>query len=111
MIGLATATVSVLRGTQTSAFGDEVDADTIVQTGVPIGIMPARQAATRSASDRSQEVEYSRGRVSAGTDIRMGDRLQDEGSAYIYVVTGTHQAVNQILTQDLALDLERVPTD
>jgi hypothetical protein len=39
----------------------------------------------------------------------VGDRLQDERSSAIYLVTGSHQAANPILAQDLALDLTRTP--
>lgn len=109
MIALASTTVAVLRGSTTSAYGDEQDADTSVATGVPLGLTPASQASTRSADARPQEVEFFRGRAPAGTDIRVGDRLQDERSSAIYLVTGSHQAANPILAQDLALDLTRTP--
>src|SRR6188508_1289802 len=102
MISLATTTCSVLRGTSTSAYGDDVDADTAVQVGVPLAVMPASQASTRSADARPQEVETYRGRVPAGTDIRVSDRLRDEQAPTVYyLVTGSHQAANPILAQDV----------
>jgi hypothetical protein len=108
---LGTTTASVLRGTTTSAYGDDVDADTVVQVGVPLAVMVASQASTRSADARAQEVEFFRGRVPAGTDIRVSDRLRDERNpALVYLVTGSHQAPNPILAQDVALDLTRTPT-
>lgn len=110
MIALATTTVSVLRGTSTTAFGDEVDAATVVQTGVPMAIMAQSQSSTRAVDQRTQEVETFRGRAPKGTAIYTGDRVQDERSGEIYTVTGSHQAANPVLGQDLAVDLTRVPT-
>jgi hypothetical protein len=107
---MATGTVSVLRGSATTVFGDESDSGTVVATGVPVSILPASQRSTRSADARPQEVEYLRARTPAGTDIRVGDQLRDESSLALYVVTGSHQAANPILRQDLAVDLTRVPT-
>jgi hypothetical protein len=111
VIALATTTVTVLRGVTTSAYGDEQDADTSVATGIPLGLMVASQAGTRSADARPQEVETFRGRMPAGTDIRVGDRLRDErDTSLVYLVTGSHQAPNPILAQDVAVDLTRTPT-
>jgi hypothetical protein len=109
MIGLATTTASILRGSTTNVFGDEVDAATVVQSGLQLALMPVRQAGTRSADARPQEVEYFRGRMPAGTDVRVGDRLQDAAGA-VYLVTGSHQAANPVLAQDVAVDLTRTPT-
>jgi NADPH-dependent glutamate synthase beta subunit-like oxidoreductase len=110
VIALATGTVSVLRGSSTTVFGDEADVGTVVAVGVPFAIMPASQRSTRSVDARPQEVEYFRGRGPAGTDVRVGDQLRDEVSLALYIVTGSHQAANPILRQDLAVDLTRVPT-
>lgn len=110
MIGLATTTASVLRGSTTSVYGDEQDAATVVASGLQLGLMPAGQSGTRSADARPQEVERFRGRMPYGSDVRVGDRLQDERSGLIYLVTGSHQAANPVLAQDLAVDLTRTPT-
>lgn len=110
MIALATTTVSVLRGTETTVFGDEADSTTVVQSGVPMAIMAQSQASTRAVDQRAQEVEYCRGRAPKGTDIRVGDRIKDERSLEIYTVTGAHQAGNPVIGQDLAVDLTRVPS-
>jgi hypothetical protein len=111
MIALPTTTASVLRGTATSAFGDDVDSDAVVQVGVPLAVMVASQASTRSADSRPQEVEFFRGRVPAGTDIRVNDKLRDERDVtQVYLVTGSHSSPNPIISMDVALDLTRTPT-
>lgn len=109
MIGLANTVASILRGSTTSVFGDEQDASTVVASGLQLGLMVVSQAGTRSADARPQEVEYFRGRMPSGTDVRVGDRLQTSDGA-IYLVTGSHQAPNPILAQDVAVDLTRTPT-
>jgi hypothetical protein len=111
MIAVATGLYSVLRGETTNTYGDAVDADVVVQAAIPVALMPASQAATRRADDRAQEVEYARGRVAWGTDIRVGDRLRsDADTTVVWAVTGSHTAENAWMSQDVGLDLERAPT-
>ncbi len=110
MIGLVTERVDILRGSTTNVYGDEVDSDVVVQSNVPFGVNPASQQSTDSADERAQEVEYLRGRLPAGTDVRVNDRLRGAKTGFIYLVTGSHQAINPIMAQDVAVELTRTPT-
>jgi hypothetical protein len=111
MIAMATGLFTVYRGETTNGFGDTVDLDVAQATGVPMAIMPATQASTRHANDRQQRVLYYRGRCASTVDVQLGDRLANEANTtVVYLVTNIHQALNPIMSQDTALDLERVPT-
>lgn len=107
MNATATTTVSVLRGTTTDDYGDPVDSNTAVATGIPASIIEQRQTVTTADDPNPRVVRTYTGRVSAGTDIRTGDRIKDERTTYVYIVDQFSQVSSPVLTNDLRLDLRR----
>lgn len=109
MKGPANATVSILRGTTTDAYGDTVDVATAVATGITASIIEQRHLSTNPVDGTVRQVRYVTGRVPAGTDVRVGDRLKDEATLVVYIVDGApHQPGNAMRTNDIRLDLRRI---
>lgn len=82
---IATGSVSVYRGASVDSYGDEVSSRVVVATGLPISI----HVSTLSKVDADSGKPYSVNYISAlvyGNDIRVGDRLRDEGADVKYVV-------------------------
>jgi len=110
MRAVATTTVTVYRGTTTNAFGDDVDNTTPLFTGKPMSIQEQRRATTRHADNRAQTVLYHTARCSPALDVRLDDRLLDERTGSIYLVTAASTVENTVTTNDRRLDLEKVST-
>lgn len=108
MRAVATTTCSILRGETTTTFGDTESADTVVANRIPFSILEQRRLTTRRADDRPNTVLYFTGRCSARVDVRQEDRLQDEATGNIYLVTAVSRVGNTITTNDTRCDLEMV---
>jgi hypothetical protein len=106
MIATPTTTVDVLRGTTTNAYGDEIDADTVVpgMTGLPASIIEQRQRPHQPKDSEDRIVRYFKGRMNRGLDVRKGDRLRD-ATGTVYIVENLYQQANPFWSQDLSFDL------
>lgn len=110
MIATPTTTVTVLRGTTTTAHGDTVDTAAAVagMTNLPASIVEQRQDVNGPQVGRNTEVRHYVGKLAQGTDVREGDRLRDDVTEHIYLVTAVISADPQVTPADLRLDLRRV---
>lgn len=108
MRSIATATVTIYRGESTDAFGDSVSASTAIADRIPFSIMEQSVKTTRRGDDRPQSVKYFRGRCSPAVDIRQEDRIKDEITGTIYLVTAVSNVASTVTTNDTRCDLERV---
>lgn len=108
MIARATTTVAVLRGSSTDALGDEIAGTTPVAEGIPASVLEdvGRRVTTDDDPDPRVVRSYV-ARLPAGTDIRAGDRLQDEATDVIYLIDSTSDQGNPIIQGDLILQLRR----
>lgn len=107
VIAVATTTVSVLRGTTTDPYGDVMDSDTPIVTGLPISIIEQRRKVFTADNPDPRTVRYITGRVGSGTDIRVNDRLKDERTGYVYAVDEIGDPMNPVIATDIQLDLKR----
>lgn len=105
MIATPTTTVDVLRGTTTDAYGDLVDTDTTVLTGLRASIIEQRQRPHQPRDGEDRNVRYFKGRVPRGTGVAKGDRLRDTTTGTVYVVESVYQQANPYWTQDQSMDL------
>jgi hypothetical protein len=110
MRAVATTTVTVLRGTSTDEFGDELDVDTAVYTGLPFSLIEQSRRIFDPATGTPRIVRTVYGRANAGTDLQTTDRLRDERSQAVYVINAVTQQTGVGGTPDLRVDLERVTT-
>lgn len=107
MIARATTTLSVLRGTSTDAFGDEVDSNTAVATGIPASLTEQTRRVTTRDDPTPRVIRYSVARVTAGTDITDQDRVMDERTGAVYIVDAVSSMNSAAVAADLRLDLRR----
>lgn len=108
MRSVANCTVSVLRGSETDDYGDTADTGNVVADRVPASILETVRRTTRRADDRAQTVLYFTGRVDPRVDVRQNDRLRDERTGAVYLVTSLSRVGNPVTVNDSRLDLERV---
>lgn len=102
---IANCEVSILRGTTTDEFGDPVESDVPVYTGIPASIREVASNETTMAEGMPRQVRYLVGRLPTGTDIQYEDRLRDEDNGRIYQVDGIDET-NQSAILDLGVRLE-----
>lgn len=107
MIAAATTTISVLRGTSTDGYGDDVDTDTAVRTGIPASLVEQTRRVTTRDDPTPRIVRYAVGRVTSGTDITDQDRVRDERTGAIYIVDAVSSMNSAAVAADLRLDLRR----
>ena len=106
---IANCRVSILRGTFKDPYGDPIESDTPVQTGVPMSILEVASNETTVAGGMPRQVRYLVGRAHPGTDIRHEDRLKDEDNGRVYFVDGIDEvSESAILDSGTRLELRRV---
>lgn len=84
---IPTTTVALLRGTTVDTFGDEIDVDVPITTGLPAAVTENAQRSYRRAEGRGGQVETFTVRLRPGTDVTEQDRLRDERTGAVYLVT------------------------
>lgn len=107
MLARATTRVSVLRGTTVDAFGDEQDASTVAASGIPASLIEQTRVATTRDDPTPRVIRYTVGRVPPGTDVTEDDRIKDEVTEEVYIVTAVSTNANPAMAQPLRLDLKR----
>lgn len=105
---LATTLISVLRGTATDRYGDEVDTDTVIASRIPASILEKPATGARPASGRKDTPRSYFLRVWRNVDIRQNDRVRDERTGWTYAVTTDAPATNPVGLASTRLDLQRV---
>lgn len=108
MYGLANCLISVLRGTNTNAWGDTVDNGTVVTSGIPAFIAVRSKSIYDGATQSSRVVQRIVGAVGSNVDVRDTDQIRDETNDVIYAVEAVTQPLGAGLTPDLELELTRV---
>lgn len=100
--------VSILRGTTTDAYGYPADLGKPVATGITAAITERTKQVTTPGDLRPRTVRSYAARLPARTDVRNGDRLQDERTGRIYIVDGIADPSSTVRTPDVQLDLRRI---
>lgn len=83
---VASTTVTVLRGTATDAYGDEVDVDTDVARRLPAVVTEQRQRTRQPSEGRGGTTETFTIRLRPTADVVEGDRLRDDRTDAVYQV-------------------------
>lgn len=107
MQAIATTKVSILRGTETDAFGDERDTNTPIATGIPASLTEQSRRVTTRENPTPRIVRYAVARVPARTDVTDQDRVRDERTGATYIVEATSSMANPAAVPDIRLDLRR----
>lgn len=83
----ANARVSILRGTETDTYGDEVDIQAVVQTGVLAAIEERSRRVYLPAEGGHRVVKSLSCRIGRQVALEKGDRIKDEATGTIYLIT------------------------
>lgn len=83
----ANTLVTILRGTETNAFADEIDSDVAAYTDVPAAILEAGRRVYLPAEGARRVVRGYTCRVGSGVDLRKDDRIRDQSTGQVYLVT------------------------
>jgi len=105
MYARATTTITILRGTDTDEWGDTVDNDTVVASGVRASIAEQKIYAQGEVTTQPRNLRYARLRVTKGTDIQVNDRIKDERLNQTWTITNISPYQNPVVGQDLRVDL------
>ena len=94
MIATATTTVSILRGDETNDYGDTVDSDTAIYTGIPAAIHEQNRRVFLPAEQAYRIVRFYTGRLPSNTDVVKNDRIKDERTGHVYLVVDLADSVS-----------------
>jgi len=109
--GLASTTVTILRGTATNAYGDVVDDPDnaqVVATGVLADIAVQSKRAYDPTSQTIRVIQSIKGSVQSDTDLVESDQLLDDRTGNTYTVQSVTQPGGPGFIGNLELELRRV---
>jgi hypothetical protein len=78
--------VTIMRGTDANAYGDESDVGVPIYTGVPAALAETSQTAFDSASERQQIIRTVTCTVPNWADVLTTDTLRDETTGLYYMI-------------------------
>lgn len=94
---IATTTVTVLRGTGTDRFGDEVDIDAVVAGGIPASIIEqGSNSRSRPVDGRTDQVRSYAVRMRTPMELLKYDRLRDERTGDVYALDEIQTPANPV---------------
>jgi len=108
MYALATTTCSILRGSTTDEYGDEVDSDNPVYMNVPISIIETASTVSTAEDPAPRVVRKLTARIGSEVDVVDGDRVKDELTGTIYMIDNVIRMGSPVYTPDTRLDLRLV---
>ncbi len=107
MQAIATTRISILRGSTTDGYGDEVDTDTPIASSIPAALTEQSRRVTTRDDPTPRIVRYAVARVPARTEVTDQDRVRDERTGAVYIVDAVSSMTNPAAAADLRLDLRR----
>jgi hypothetical protein len=106
MISRATTTVTIYRGETIDDYGDPVDSNTIVATGVPASILEQTVKAWTEVSTLPRAYRWAKMRLTYGYNIQQNDRVLDERTGEIWTIVQISRRGNPVRGTDVRVDLE-----
>lgn len=100
--------VSILRGTATNYAGDEIDTDTVIASRIPATLTERQRGTTQPVDGMSRTVRQATLRVKAGTDVRTNDRILDERTNDIYMISEVRRVGSPVTGLAQVAELIRV---
>jgi hypothetical protein len=107
MIATPTTTVSVLRGTTTTEFGDVVASGSAYLTGIPASLIERTRTGISQTDQSFRVYRYTVARLPYGTDVKDTDQIKDESTGAVYSIASVSVNANPVIQQDLRLDLQK----
>lgn len=108
MYARATTKISIYRGQVDDGWGDAEDLDTPVAINVRASLVEQKIYAKSETTTQPKNMRFARLRVTHGTDVRTNDRVLDQKSGLMWVITNISGVQNPVVGQDLRVDLQYV---
>lgn len=105
MYSRATTKITIYRGQSNDEWGDTMDNNTVVASGVRASILEQKIYSSPEVTTQPHNYRYARLRVTKGTDIQTNDRIFDERLEQTWVITNISPLQNPVVGQDLRVDL------
>jgi hypothetical protein len=83
---LQTTTITIMRGTTVSKFGDRTDVGTPLHTGVPAALTETSKQVFDRATARPQTIRTTMCVVPDWTDVTLADTIRDERTGNYYMI-------------------------
>ncbi len=106
VIARATTTVTVYRGTSEDEYGDPIDSNTVVATGIRASILEQTVKAWTEVTTLPRTYRWAKGRFTNGTDIQQNDRIYDERTQETWTIVQISERGNPVRKTDMRVDLE-----
>lgn len=108
MYSRATTTITIYRGVTTDEWGDTKDTAAPIATGVKASIIEQGTYAKGEVTLQPRNIRTARLRVRNGRDVKINDRILDEQTNQIWVITNIASMQNPVIKQDMRIDLQYV---
>lgn len=107
MKGTANCTISILRATETDGWGDTVDSEVPIYSGVRCSLVEQTRRTYLPAEQATRVIRSYAGRVGAGTDLRKDDRIRDERTGVVYLVLELGDPLSAVMMPDITFTASR----
>ncbi|MFE8961746.1 hypothetical protein [Streptomyces iakyrus] len=104
---LATTTASILGGSGTDEFGDEVDGTEVLASDIAVELVESTRTAMEPATGTPRIIRTHICRLPPDTAVDETKRIKDEQTGEIYIVVSVTRNASPVLTQPLRADLKR----
>lgn len=116
MLALATTTISVLGGSTTDEFGDEVDANTVEQSGIPAQLIEETSITGTSrvvmdpvtGTPKTVRSFICRVTPTLNGSITLAKRIQDDADGAIYAIRNITVPKRAGYSSDMAMNLQEI---
>jgi hypothetical protein len=105
----ANTTATIYRGSTSNQFGDQVDSNVPLMTGIPVTLVETGKNVQDPSTPTPRTIRQIYCNVPQWTGVTLSDRLMDESTGDIYIIIGIKTPPTTIgAPVDTVLDLRRV---
>jgi hypothetical protein len=83
---LANTLLTVMRGTEANAYGDETDVGTVIYQNIPAGVVESSKTVFDPSTQQPRTIRISKCVVPYWADILTSDTLMDQGTGNFYMI-------------------------
>lgn len=105
---IPTTTITVLRGSTTDSYGDDVDGTDSVYSKVPAAIGEQSPIIEITPDGTPRTIRRFRTRIPAYVQLQDEDRIKDERTGDIYIIDSIVRSQNPVFTPERSVNLRRV---
>lgn len=107
MFALNTGRYTVLRGSTTNDYGDEVDGNTVASSEILGSVIERTKQVFNPDDGRVATIRFLTGRFNHNADIQDGDRIKDQKTGEIFIVASLSRPTNAVMKSDIVADLTK----